>query len=63
MNGYPQPEAGRFYLLDADGRRTSTVDFASDTVLVGRSQKSDLLLANPDVSRRHAALQRRSDGI
>lgn len=63
MNGYRQPEAGRFYVLDADGRRTSTVDFASDTVLVGRSQRSDLLLANPDVSRRHAALQRRSDGI
>ncbi|MDQ3646819.1 MAG: DUF3662 and FHA domain-containing protein [Actinomycetota bacterium] len=51
----------RLVVVDDDGSTKETIDITRAPVVIGRISSSDVVLADPNVSRRHAEL-RREDG-
>lgn len=48
----------RLFILDHRAERTGSVEFPGDQLLIGRSSVCDVVLAEPDVSRKHAVVRR-----
>ncbi len=48
----------RLVVLDADGNRKEAIEVTRDRVVIGRLSSSDVVLADSNVSRRHAELRR-----
>lgn len=49
-------------LIEADGNPTRFYRIVTDAVVIGRSDTADLVLPDAGVSRKHAVLERRSEG-
>ena len=50
--------AGSLVILDSEGKRTDKIALTSTPVVIGRLSANDVVLADPNVSRRHAELRR-----
>ncbi|MFN2594775.1 MAG: FhaA domain-containing protein [Actinomycetota bacterium] len=56
------PRGPRLAILDDDGAATENITLTRDPIVVGRMSSSDVVLSDPNVSRRHAELRRTADG-
>lgn len=50
--------AAQLVVLDPDGERRETISITRDPIVIGRLSTSDVVLADSNVSRRHAELRR-----
>ncbi|WP_051427443.1 FHA domain-containing protein [Arthrobacter sp. H20] len=53
----------RLFILGQGAERTRSVEFSGDQLLIGRSSVCDVVLAEPDVSRKHAVVRRDGNRI
>ena len=56
------PRGPRLVILDDDGNPTEKITLTRDPIVVGRMSASDVVLSDPNVSRRHAELRRSAEG-
>ncbi|MDQ4124930.1 MAG: DUF3662 and FHA domain-containing protein [Actinomycetota bacterium] len=54
------PSATRLVVIDEDGSDSETISITKDPVVIGRMSTNDVVLSDPNVSRRHAELRRAS---
>ncbi len=53
---------GRLVVLDGNGTRKETISITRDPVVIGRLSSCDVVLADSNVSRKHAELRREGNG-
>lgn len=56
------PTGPKLVILDDDGNATEEITLTRDPIVIGRMSTSDVVLSDPNVSRRHAELRRGPDG-
>ena len=52
----------RLSILDEDGKSKESISLTGDRVTIGRLSSNDIILSDPNVSRRHAELRREAAG-
>jgi hypothetical protein len=52
------PASARLVVMDDSGTETETISITKDPVVIGRMSTNDVVLSDPNVSRRHAELRR-----
>ena len=55
------PAGARLVVIDDDGSDSENISITKDPVVIGRMSTNDVVLSDPNVSRRHAELRRAGD--
>jgi hypothetical protein len=56
------PQGPRLAILNDEGTATEKITLTRDPIVIGRMSSCDVVLSDPNVSRRHAELRRSADG-